>query len=575
MNFKQLLSNKFTGRNNLFARFRKINIALFAIVTIIIFTVMFFILEDITDIVSKDYAQLYAENAVGTLNTYLNGEIALITKAAKSSAIIDWFEDEENQEKKLHAYEEMMGTIEVSSSQNLYIGIEKSLHEFSIEKDITVDNIKHFATLSKENPDDIWYFECVANNKDYLLNVDIDKAYERKRVWLNYKVSRGGNVYGVLCTGLEFSKVVENLFSKYNEKSVRGLIIDEKGIIQMDSSLVGNERFLYVLDVGRKISDEFTDPTLLEGIKEYTKNMEGYYSTDSITTVLKLSNQKYRYATIAPIASTTWSVITLYNSSALFDVAKLVPMIVTILIIFIIFIFAINRTISIFILSPFKSLVNSVESIKTNLNEQVYGTNREDEIGELANTIQSMKDNLIDAIGKVHYDSLTGIYNRRYLNENLEPIIKLLSRSNGIISVLMLDVDYFKKYNDTYGHNIGDECLITIATILSSSIERAGDFVARYGGEEFIIILPNTDEEGACTVAKKILIAVKNCVVPHIKNEVESHVTISIGITTGVADYTAQGENYFKRADEALYMSKQSGRNKYTFLSYETNKEAE
>ena len=173
-----------------------------------------------------------------------------------------------------------------------------------------------------------------------------------------------------------------------------------------------------------------------------------------------------------------------------------------------------------------------------------------------------------DLSDKVNLDALTGIYNRRYLEDNLKRYIKKLSRSGGLLSIMMLDVDFFKKYNDTYGHGTGDTCLKTIAETLSGCVEREDDFVARYGGEEFVYVLPYTDEHGAYVMASRALEKIAERNIPHEKSEVASYVTVSIGITTTSPKHTHNGEDYIKCADEALYMSKQSGRNRYTFLKF-------
>jgi len=165
-------------------------------------------------------------------------------------------------------------------------------------------------------------------------------------------------------------------------------------------------------------------------------------------------------------------------------------------------------------------------------------------------------------------DVLTGIFNRRYIEENIKRVINTVSRASGAISFLMIDVDYFKRYNDTYGHGKGDSCLKTIANALAQSLFREEDFVARYGGEEFVVVLPYCDERGAHKVAERMLQNIWNAAIPHEKNDVAGIVTVSIGVTTGNAEYTRSGTDYIKKADEALYMSKQSGRNKYTFISF-------
>jgi diguanylate cyclase (GGDEF)-like protein len=162
-------------------------------------------------------------------------------------------------------------------------------------------------------------------------------------------------------------------------------------------------------------------------------------------------------------------------------------------------------------------------------------------------------------------DQLTGIYNRRYLDGNLKKIIKFHSRTSSSLSVLLIDIDYFKKYNDVYGHDKGDDCLRTIALALSKCVTREEDFVARYGGEEFVIVLPNTDENGAHVIAEKLLKKMREYNMPHKASDIADHVTISIGGTTGIVKYLQNPQDYIKAADKALYESKKNGRNRYTF----------
>ena len=166
---------------------------------------------------------------------------------------------------------------------------------------------------------------------------------------------------------------------------------------------------------------------------------------------------------------------------------------------------------------------------------------------------------------QIYYDALTGIYNRRYFDENINKILRYLSRSDGTLSLMMIDIDYFKKYNDTCGHREGDVCLKSVARLLSECITRKDDFIARYGGEEFVAVLPNTDEAGACVVAERLLQGVRELAILHETSDVENFVTISIGITSGSVKHTHIADDFVKRADEMLYKSKQEGRNRYSF----------
>jgi len=188
--------------------------------------------------------------------------------------------------------------------------------------------------------------------------------------------------------------------------------------------------------------------------------------------------------------------------------------------------------------------------------------------------LKSGEDNLykdeVESLGDFLHltviDQLTGIYNRRYLDGSLKKIIKLHSRAGISLSLLMLDIDYFKKYNDTYGHSAGDNCLKAVASALSQCVIRNEDFVARYGGEEFTVVLPNTDEKGAQVVAEKMLEKVRRCNILHEASDIAECVTVSIGGTTGIINHLQHGSDYIKAADEALYESKNNGRNRYTFI---------
>jgi diguanylate cyclase (GGDEF)-like protein/PAS domain S-box-containing protein len=176
---------------------------------------------------------------------------------------------------------------------------------------------------------------------------------------------------------------------------------------------------------------------------------------------------------------------------------------------------------------------------------------------------------------KVYIDPLTNIYNRRYFDETLARLLKTLSRSDGTLSMMMVDIDFFKNYNDTYGHSAGDDCLKIIADILSKSVPRADDFAARYGGEEFAIVLPNTDENGARFIADRLLECIRERNIPHEKSAAADHVTVSIGVTTGIVEQQHTAEDFIVSADEMLYKSKQSGRDRYNFTRFTGSGESE
>ncbi|MBD2293771.1 diguanylate cyclase [Anabaena sphaerica FACHB-251] len=161
----------------------------------------------------------------------------------------------------------------------------------------------------------------------------------------------------------------------------------------------------------------------------------------------------------------------------------------------------------------------------------------------------------------VNTDGLTQIANRRCFDNRLEEEWQRLNREQRPLSLLLFDVDYFKRYNDSYGHQLGDECLSKIAQAVQQVVCRQADLVARYGGEEFVVILPNTNIEGAIAIAKRIHTAIKALAIPHEASEVIDTVTISLGITTMIPTSELSSATLIEQADQALYRAKQQGRN--------------
>jgi diguanylate cyclase (GGDEF)-like protein/PAS domain S-box-containing protein len=160
-----------------------------------------------------------------------------------------------------------------------------------------------------------------------------------------------------------------------------------------------------------------------------------------------------------------------------------------------------------------------------------------------------------------HKDGLTGIYNRRYCNDTLEREIRRVVRDAKPLSVMLCDVDFFKTYNDTFGHVAGDECLKDIAGIIARTFHRASDMVARYGGEEFIVVLPDISAEEAALLAENLLEAVWDRNIPNSSSSIADRVTISIGVATIRSDRLFEVASLIRAADQALYEAKNAGRN--------------
>jgi len=193
-----------------------------------------------------------------------------------------------------------------------------------------------------------------------------------------------------------------------------------------------------------------------------------------------------------------------------------------------------------------RSILNRSFILLSGLNEQLLTRNKE------ITALNADLENLTIT------DALTGLYNRRYFDSQYENEWNRAFRDHKIISVMIIDIDYFKKYNDRYGHPEGDKCLKQVASILSSAFSRSNEFVARFGGEEFIAVI--NDNKKACEeIAKQIHAALAVMNIEH-DQSAKGRVTVSIGIASAVPDQSSRRSDVVKKADEALYEAKLQGR---------------
>ena len=159
-------------------------------------------------------------------------------------------------------------------------------------------------------------------------------------------------------------------------------------------------------------------------------------------------------------------------------------------------------------------------------------------------------------------DALTNVFNRRYFDRQLSLEWRRLTRNPSPLSLIMCDIDHFKIYNDTYGHQQGDECLYQVARAIASCIRRSADFVCRYGGEEFAVVLPHTPLEGAVKVAEFINIRIQELNLEHANSPTSSIVTISLGVACIKPSRDSDAQHLIQNADRALYTAKSNGRNR-------------
>jgi len=187
------------------------------------------------------------------------------------------------------------------------------------------------------------------------------------------------------------------------------------------------------------------------------------------------------------------------------------------------------------------------------------------ELGDITGFLRERNRQLRDARRQLNdlanVDELTGLGNRRLVNRVLQEEINRARRAGAELSVILLDVDYFKNYNDHYGHPAGDAVLQKLAVFMLRASSRAGELVARYGGEEFIVLLPGASAEAALRTASRLREMIVQERIPHSASAVADHITISQGVVTVRPDGEFPPAELIRRADKVLYSAKAAGRN--------------
>jgi PAS domain-containing protein len=305
-----------------------------------------------------------------------------VQKVARSRAVTDWFSDQADPAKRAAAYAEMMDYAGLLLSAELYFGIHESLDEYSIGGDASFEEFLPYSILDPDNEMDIWYFDAIASGHEYVFNIDIDKLQQEWRIWINHKVVADGQVVGVFCSGLQIDTLLQGMFARYDVSNTMGYVIDRDGVIQLDSTFRGH----YEDMESQYICQSISDPGFARFIEGYLSRINGYFDTDRQPEVIRLTRGPYGYASVVPIAYSDWSVVTFFNSNSLFSAYSLIPLVLTLVSAFVLYILLSTTLTRHFVLLPLSRLSESV-SLAEEGTADIYGVDRDDEIGELAGTI--------------------------------------------------------------------------------------------------------------------------------------------------------------------------------------------
>jgi len=471
----------------------------------------------------------------------VNTEITIVLKMADSPLIKRYFSNPGDLDLEKLAIEEI----------NAYW---RALAEESVFWVNDNDKIFHFADFASyrvdpQSPENYWYNMTLYETDVYNFNINYNPHLNVTNLWVNAPVfDNEGKPIGMVGTGINLSNFINNIYRNYSGFAELYFINDYGEITGARNIDLVADKVSIRQEIGINSDEFFIQLSSLKN-SEIGNNEIRYFNTLN----------KRGLIVFGTIPTLNWHIIAVHY----FTIGETLQTGMTVLfIVLIAVILAVFTIFNIFTLRLLKPLYKIVKEIV-----QFSGD------WDLKRPNEFIKKDEIGTLGEFLFmtiiDQLTGIYNRRFFDGNMKKIIKALSRTGGKLSLLMIDIDFFKNYNDTYGHNMGDQCLREVASALSKIITREEDFIARYGGEEFVAVLPNTDENGAILIAERMLKKIHESNILHEKSDIANYVTVSIGVTTSIVKHTHDENIYIEHADIALYKSKQSGRNKYTFVTFE------
>jgi signal transduction histidine kinase/CheY-like chemotaxis protein len=402
-------------------RVRFLNLVLLGVVLVLVTVVTGLIIADIASNASENLAQHYSLETSEKLVSYISNDLALAQRISRSKTLTDWFTDEENPAKRVAAYGEMMDYAGMLRGSQMHFVIHHSLNEFSIDRTAILNDFTPFYRVDPSIVYDDWYFDCIKSRNNYTINIDIDIASNKRLLWINCKVFDDTSIAGLFGIGFPFEEVNQSLFSRYDIKNVMGYVIDKNGIIQMNSDMPVHR---YDRNKNR-IIEAHPDRIFIATMKTYLDNIENYFDFNSRSVDIKLARRSYEYVSVAPIAGTDWSVVTFLDNSSLFNLKELLPLLIIMFAILLLYTMGRSALMNRLVITPLNNLTKSVSEAKTN-EGNITGYERDDELGELARTIQEMRDRL-------------GVYNADFMhiNREMDRQTQLLQAVNRAAAVML------------------------------------------------------------------------------------------------------------------------------------------
>jgi diguanylate cyclase (GGDEF)-like protein len=566
------LGTKTKDGSSLRNRFLILFILIFLGGSVASYAVMAWFTRDIVGTLGGWFAEksvLYEKSRVLQL---LVREVTLTQKMASSPLLKAWVKNESDPQTRARAVAELEDFRHFFRSKSYFFAIAKSGNYYFNDEKGGADLQRPRYTLSESIAKDGWFYATLRHVPDYELNVDTDRHLKVTKVWINTVLKDESKPLAIIGTGVDLSDFIQSVI-RTPQPGVTNMLLDRNGAIQahQDVSVID---FASIAKAQRN-EQQSTLFNLIDGTDERAQFQEALKDLSggkADTRTLQVSIQGKRHIVgIAYVPEIKWFIASLtYPESAensTYLIAVVAVRIVGLALMLLLVGIAFDRM----VLRRLAALDAAAKQVAAGNYSVQVPRQGSDELSRLGQTFQEMTDRIAAyttdlekqvaertrvLVRQAQADFLTGLLNRRGMGERIQMEKNRLAREGAKLGMLILDLDHFKKINDSYGHDLGDQALVHTANTIRS-VMRSYDLCSRWGGEEFLVIVPHIASRDALTiVAEKLRAEVKAR--PFTSGGGQIRLTASIG--GYFADPHESTDTILKAADDALYMAKQNGR---------------
>lgn len=529
--------------------------------------------QQLLDKVNQQWGNQFSQRQVlydkyRTLTPLLR-EIALARQMAAEPAIIDMALHEHDPEMRRRGIAAMEKYRFNFRDHSYFAAFSRSGNYYFNDADNQYAGKQLRYVLSPEKSQDRWFYATLADGKEYQVNIDPDVHLNVTKAWINVLIRSGNEVLGIIGTGIDLTDLIKETVSM-TQHGVKNLFIDKSMAIQLNSDLHLIDYMTVAKDIGKRIKVDvlLKSPADIEHLNQVMQALEKS-PADNATLWVDYEGDKHLLG-VAYLPEVGWYDLTLMEKQRLNPFRDLAMGPILFGLALLLALLTVGWALRRWILAPIAALRTSTEKIRHGDFAIDLPPDGSDEIADLSRSFERMARAVTESTRELEHkvrerteelrqlteiDPLTGLLNRRGMSERFEKEIARQARQGGELGLLLLDLDHFKRINDTYGHAAGDLALCEVAKVIQHS-KRGYDHAARWGGEEFLLLLPNCAEADLLVIAERIRESIRALKI-QAGNQTFAF-TVSIGAHHPNMPQTLDA--MLQKADSALYAAKEAGR---------------